>query len=177
MVVDHARHIKGQTDGYRLFLNFKNCSGLDFSRKDLSWSEMVGSRLTDCDFAYASLEGANLFGSNLTNSVMRRVNFTKADLRGAILRGTNLEYANLQETNMGKGEVFTVDGGGDFKRVGNGETTIEEANLSGANLTNAKVYRVFGAGTDLSNANFSHAMLNEADFSNSNMTRHHLFYL
>lgn len=32
MVVEHARHLKGLKNGARLFLNFKNCTGLYFNR-------------------------------------------------------------------------------------------------------------------------------------------------
>jgi uncharacterized protein YjbI with pentapeptide repeats len=60
LTLDHARQLKGLADGARLFLNFRNCTGLDFARKDLSWSEMVGSRLNQCDFSEARLVGANL---------------------------------------------------------------------------------------------------------------------
>ncbi len=82
MALDHFRHVKGLKGGARLFLNFCNCSSLNFSRKELSWSEMVGSRINEYDFTEARLVGANLFGSNLSNSNMRKVDFTRADLRG-----------------------------------------------------------------------------------------------
>jgi hypothetical protein len=77
---NHAKWLKGYSDGIRADL-----SGYDLRNHDLRCK----------DLERADLSGAQLQGANLEHTLLRGAN-----LRGANLRGADLRFTNLQDTNL-----------------------------------------------------------------------------
>ena len=168
----HERFLKKQAGGVRLQANFCVLPRSDIFDRDLAEAELVGADLTECDFSRSNLSRANLFGANLTNACLTDANMTRVDLRGAVLKGANLEGANLMRADIRDGFLVTANENGeyDYSVVLTQKSTIDNAKFAGANLGEAKLGRVMGQTTDLTNCNLRGANLAGADLSNSNLS-------
>ena len=65
----------------------------------MSWVDLGGSSLTDCQFTRSELFGANLSNSDLTGSDFTRA-YSEANLSGCTLGDANLDYADLTGANL-----------------------------------------------------------------------------
>jgi len=122
-------------------------SAIDMSFKDLSGADLYGANLEDANFVGADLEAANL-----SRVKAKGANFKGANLKFATLHTPDFTGANFEEADM-TGARFEGSSGNFFDNP-----TIEDANFSGANLSNVYI----GAYT-ISGANFSGANLKRAD--------------
>jgi uncharacterized protein YjbI with pentapeptide repeats len=152
-------------------------TGCDFSRADLSGSDLSRCHATfasfvDANLASAILNEARLEQCDFRGASMVRANLTGADVRGANLRGSDLRRANLTSVsckgavwdgaNLEKAIVISVDLRG-AKMEG---LVLREANLEGCDLEGACL-----RGSDLSRANLWGCNgLDMADLSGCNLT-------
>ncbi len=111
--------------------SYADLSGANLSEADLSYADLSGANLSEADFSYADLSGANLTATNVSE-----VDLTEADLTGAILSGAELRCSNLSGTNL--------------TEVNLSGTNLTEVNLSGSDLTAATLI-----GTNMRNATLS----------------------
>lgn len=159
MFESHANYVRGVRGGKRMVLHFRDASRVDFSGKELTSADFVGSKLNYADFSHAALVGSSFFAADMQGADFRRADLTKADLRGVNLRNANLEAANLTNADIRDGVLLRPDEDGNLIAVLKRATSIDNAKMAGANLTSAKLGKVVGRNTDLSNCNFSNAKL------------------
>ena len=104
---------------------------------------IVGPKL---DLSGANLRGAKLYGANLQEANLQGADLREADLRLADLRGASLQGADLVDADLENADLENA--------------YLEEANLTRANLTYAYA----------SGANFTDAILYDANFKETNLT-------
>ena len=110
---------------------------VDWSLACLDSAVLASCRLTQANFARASLRGAyfaysdlrfvNLEHADLFEAHMREANLQSANLNGCDLRCTNLARANLAGAELANANLS--------------DANLWETNLSGANLTGARLTR------------------------------------
>jgi uncharacterized protein YjbI with pentapeptide repeats len=159
---------------------------------DLSGAELVGAELPGVNFTGAKLDGANLTGADLGIHVadfgplfealgvpgaapksfgfaslkgaslkkadLSKVLLTAADLRSADLEGANLSFSNIDAYSMEPGEVLSYG-------------ITMPANLSGAQLKGALLYKTTIQEAILNGASFDGALIARARFSHVDLSR------
>ncbi len=126
-------------------LNRANLSNTDLSRANLSHTSLNKANLTGADLSYADLTGA--------------------DLIGAILSGAKLTFANLSRAQMN----YYSD-----RDDGTSITDLHEADLSGANLSDADMRSAILYGANLNGANLKNAKLSDANLYNADLIKSNL---
>src|SRR5882672_7352039 len=96
-----------------------NLTGADLSGLDLTGIYFKSAALTKANFAGATLSGANLFSCDLTGAVLTDARLLKTNLDGSTLRRADFRRADLTGASLYA-------------------TIIEDADLSGANLTGTR---------------------------------------
>lgn len=171
----HKIFNSGKIGGARAVLQYKNLSGLNFHRCDLSGADLTASTLIGADLSYSNLKGSCFFACDLRNADLSQSDLTRADLRGAYLVGADLTGANLTNADMREGKIMTKSQKGflvDRKRSGGDGalTVLTGAKLSGANLTKVRANGVDFTDTDLSGAQLHDATFKGATFINANLS-------
>ena len=116
-------------DGVRLELDGQELIAADFSGTDLR-----GSAIRNCNLVGASFEEAELMLADLSGSDISRGNFVQASLLGTVLRGTTLIGANFRSAKLQQAEIY----GADHKKTGRSipvvvmDSDLSEADFSGA---------------------------------------------
>lgn len=172
-----------------------NCSGMNFSSKDLKFWEFQYVNFKRANFRQANLEHARFFKANLSEvdlsksnlrsadlnrTNLSRANFNEADLLWAVLSETDLSEtdfsksnlhaawlngANLIRTNFNEANLL----GANFREVDLRRITLRGASLREAILIRANLSWVDLRGATLSRANFSRANLIEANLNEANL--------
>ena len=170
-VIQHMRFMKRLAGGRRFNVSFDSISRLDLSTADLREAVFTGTSAVGTRFRKTILTSADMFGIDLSGADLRGAEMTRGDLRGAKLRGANLEDALLVQADIRGGFIIRAgkDGKLDFSNRSSDATVIQDAKLAGADLQQAKLGRIFGPRTDMSNANFKNASLRNANLSQSDM--------
>jgi len=132
---------------------------------DLSWSKLVGGKLSNANLSKANLRGATLCLADLTNANLGAANLEEADLtqaklsgaslRGAYLFGAELEDADLEGADLTHAKLY--------------QANLVRVSLVGATLRRTKLMR-----TNLNGANLSGADLSEADLTSATLVRTNL---
>jgi uncharacterized protein YjbI with pentapeptide repeats len=73
---------------------------IDLTHCTLSWSVLAGANLTEANFGFSNLRGANLSYAMLVGAL-----FTDVDLRGANLRHAELSMAVLNGVQLAEGDL------------------------------------------------------------------------
>ena len=121
----------------------------DETNFNIRWLLINGSCI-DC-----SLLGANFFNQDLNG-----VNLTGADLRFSNLTSTRMVGATLRDADFREATIIFSDlTGADLVRTDFRFSALFGSDLPGADLTGAKLQM-----TDLTNVNFTDAVLNDANF-------------
>lgn len=115
-------------------------SGSNFSRADLSSSDLRGSKLSGADFEKANLVRASLKGATASGA-----NFTSV-----LAWRTDLSEADFTEADFSKAETTRSDFTG--------------SNLAGADLSKAEFSRAQFKDADISGVNFDFTNLARSDF-------------
>ncbi len=122
--------------------------------------------LSGVKFARAKLHGADLREVNLKNANLRGIVLRYADLRGAKLQGADFS-PTAQRTRIGR--MQPVDGDNPPCAP-----NCQNADLTGATLTDADLFRANLSGASLTNANLTDANLSGANLTNANLTNANL---
>lgn len=153
-----------------LIMDGFNFAGSDFTRTDLSASDLRNSNFTDAIFYKTNLVRASLAGSQAKNTNFQSViasrtdfsrgNFEGANFQKAEISRSNFSNSNLKNANMSKGDFSRVN----FFNANLDGVNFKFSNLSRANLTEtafSNIISLKGAytyltkieGLDLSNLN------------------------
>jgi uncharacterized protein YjbI with pentapeptide repeats len=159
----------------------RDFTGINFSKAELSGTDLreinlSGANMSDANLNFANLNGtelnyanlsASLSGTQLAGSDLRCASLCCADLGGANLDGANLSGADLSDADLSDANLSGADlSGANLYYAGLNGAQLGGANLSGANLSNADL-----SGANLSNADLSDANLSNADLSDANLAR------
>jgi len=131
-------------------------AGAYFSRADLSDSLLTGSVFAKADFSEALLHRADFGGSDLK----------EASVEGACGPGICMDKADLTELRASEGCDFS---GGSFRRVLAAESIWENADLSGADFSFARMEGADFTSAVLEAANFAAADMKFARFPRANL--------
>ncbi|MEM9932283.1 MAG: pentapeptide repeat-containing protein [Bacteroidota bacterium] len=148
---------------YRIVGNLKRLmreqeTPVDLRRYYLKGAMLYKAQLASLDFAYSTLEKANLKDSNLEKANFWEANLQNVNLQGANLRRSALWYANLQEANL-KDAILTEAILHSTRLVGG---NLHMANLNGADLRGANLQLA-----NLQGANLQQVDLEEADLKSA----------
>jgi uncharacterized protein YjbI with pentapeptide repeats len=120
-------------------------------------AELMKSNLSEADLSSANLKGANLVLTNLRKANLVKANLSESNLAAANLSDAILDEADLSSSNLRSAELHL--------------TNLTNANLSFADLTSAKLVLIEFAGTNLNNANFRNAIVeNIGSIESANFT-------
>ncbi len=149
----------------------------DFSGANLSGSDLAEAVLDDADLSSANLRGARLdkvqakgtlfVDADLTNAVLKSAMLQEADLEGAILAGADFQGAFMREASVERCAGSDVNmSGADLAGLHAGE---------GPDFTNGVFRGCMAPGSIweesiLAGADFSGAMLQEANFMSANLS-------
>ncbi|MEN6308814.1 MAG: pentapeptide repeat-containing protein [Anaerohalosphaeraceae bacterium] len=174
--LDHSMAANANLSGANLTHTKFNRSEL--TNADLSGADLTGANLND----YSTLTGADLSGANLTGASFDSSTLTDADLSGAIVTGANFhavwgftkeqlystasyQSGDLHGIELGSNNLIGWNFANQNLAGANLSAVLKDADLSGANLTNAKFNQSTLTGADLRGAN-----LTSADFSLATLT-------
>lgn len=104
----HRNFSVGKPGGARAVMKFKDLSGLDFRRIDLSGADFTGSNLARCNLSYGTYVGSAFYGCDLRDANLEGANFTRADMRGTNREGARLEHADLSTADLREGKVLAA---------------------------------------------------------------------
>jgi uncharacterized protein YjbI with pentapeptide repeats len=147
-------------------LSQSNLSEICLMRANLSKADLIEAELFKAILNYAILKEANLIGADLTSADLPHADLTKANLTNAILIDANLSKANLTKTTLINAKLFKAD---------LMDTLLVEANLSAADLSRALLLSADLTRANLIDANLTNANLLNANLSETNLTNTNLF--
>ena len=175
----HARYLKGQTGGRCANLQNMDLSGGMLDKVDLRTAQASGARLPDASVRLANLSKADFFGAHFERADLRRADLRGTDLRGAFFVETRLAGAVLEDADLRPGAIYdagqgTIDNSSIFKdgqRVANlSEADMQDAKMARANMQDAVLYAANLKGADLSGVNFTNANLRNANLEGAKVT-------
>jgi uncharacterized protein YjbI with pentapeptide repeats len=153
----------------------------DLRGADLSGANLGSADLSDATLAEAVLTDANLWRADLTGANLRGADLIGADLRGAHLTDTNLSDADLTGayiTNTQLTDAQLTDARFDYT-IPNDEdvsprdiisqTSLPDADLSGATLADASLGGADLTGAVLTDADLTDAVLGGADLTGASL--------
>ncbi len=187
IIKKHKTFLKGIRGGARCVLQYKDLSGLDFRKSDLSQADFTGSVMREARLQGGTYIGVSFFACDLNNANFENANLARADFRGAYVAGANLTGANLHSADLREGKIMQRGYRGILEdkpfpgRTGALQKTIfrgaklNETDLSGsramtADFSDADLTGVTLKNANLSGANMEGANLSHADFTGSDVT-------
>jgi uncharacterized protein YjbI with pentapeptide repeats len=175
----HQRFLTGQAGGRCANLQNADMSKLGLDGVDLRSMQASGVRFNDASLRMADLSKSDLFGAHFERADMRRANLLGADLRGAFFVETRLAGAIMESADLRPGAIYdagqgTIDDSSIYKdgeRVANlSNADMRDAKLAGSNMSNAVLYAANLTGADLTNVNLSNANMRNANLEGANVT-------
>ena len=154
-------------------------SGGMLDKVDLRTAQASGARLPDASVRLANLSKADFFGAHFERADLRRADLRGTDLRGAFFVETRLAGAVLEDADLRPGAIYdagqgTIDNLSIFKdgqRVANlSEADMQDAKMARANMQDAVLYAANLKGADLSGVNFTNANLRNANLEGAKVT-------
>lgn len=121
-----------------------------FAEVDLSEADLTGSNFIGIDLSGANLSNANLSYSNLNKAFLNRAN-----LSGVNLWKSELVQTNFSESNLGDASIYAAN--------------LTEANLWATNLEGVSFVKSTLKGAKLQSAFLREANFTEADLSHANL--------
>lgn len=116
-----------------------DCSGINFSGKNLSGTDLSGRNFTNCDFSGTNLSYCNFTNANFTNANLYKTNLSYSILSDVTLTGATFYQPNFTGIYLSSSTAdFVLPNG--FKFVNNyfigPGLNLEGIDLSGMNLNN-----------------------------------------
>lgn len=168
----HSMFRLARVGGARAMLTRHDLSGLNLEGKDFSHADFTGSSLQYARACGTVFDYSTFFGADLRYCDLQSASLVRADLRGVCLRGAVLVGADMTGVDLREGVLANADGNGNltsyFGHVPNRERG--GADLSGANLSEARLSGAVAAGTNFCDATLRSAKIVRADLSGANMT-------
>ncbi|MEB3466084.1 pentapeptide repeat-containing protein [Pasteurella multocida] len=113
-----------------LFINIKNCSGINLIAANLHSARLDGARLDGASLDGARLDGARLVRASLVRASLVRASLVRASLDGARLDGARLYGARLERARLD---------GASLVRASLVRASLVRASLDGASLVRASL--------------------------------------
>ncbi|OKH11418.1 pentapeptide repeat-containing protein [[Limnothrix rosea] IAM M-220] len=139
-------------------LSDANFSGANLRRSQIRATcletNFENANLTQADLSEANVTGSNFSNANLEAATLKNANFTMANLRGAQLKNADTYRMNCNGANLENLDLTGINFEGD---------------LSGANLTRAKLCGLNFNYLDLSWANLTDADVTDVTFKETNL--------
>ncbi len=150
-----------------LFINIKNCSGINLIAANLHSARLDGARLDGARLVRASLDGARLYGARLERARLDGARLVRASLDGASLDGARLDGACLDGASLVRASLVrasldgaSLDGasldGACLVRASLVRASLDGARLDGARLDGARLVRASLDGASLDGAIFTY---------------------
>jgi uncharacterized protein YjbI with pentapeptide repeats len=147
---------------------------------DLAFANLTNAQLYRADLRDANLSGANLEDANLSGAFLKDANLSGANLSGTNLSGAWLEDAGLFRANLRDTDLHGADSShpwsdanlrsAELSRLGE-EADLSGADLSDLNLRDANLWEADLSDADLRDANLSGAFLKDANLSGANLEK------
>lgn len=158
--------------GARAVLSRHDLSGLNMESMDLSHADFTGSSLQYARACGTIFNYSTFYSADLRYCDLQCASLVRADLRGVCLRGAVLVGADMTGVDLREGVLANADNAGNitsyFGRMPNHERG--GADLSGANLSEARLSGAVAAGTNFSDATLRAAKIVRADLAGANLT-------
>lgn len=151
----HAMFRAARMGGARAILAYHDLTGLDLAGHDLSHADFTGATMCQTDMRDSRLDYAVLFSADMRLATMQNASMIRADMRGVCMRGAMLVNADMTGVDLREGAITTKDG--TYMVPGETELHLDTggvADLSGANLSQARL-----AGAVANNCDFSDAVM------------------
>ena len=154
IVKSHEVMNAGRVGGARAVLSYKDLTGLTLKDCNLADAEFTGAILQRTEFDGATLDRANFFGADLRRASLVGASLRRADLRGASLRGADLTRADLFEADLREGSIAERDRKGNLRFLQHeiGPTELPSALLASSNLEGAKLSGIVAVQADFTDA-------------------------
>lgn len=168
----HLKFISGIRGGARAIIKFKDISGLNFRKADLSQSDFTGSVLLGCDMSYGNFKGVSFFACDLRGANLEHSCFARSDLRGATVVGARLTGADFQKADLREGIILNRVGTDNATLADSyyGESKKAKTIFAGARLAETNMSGAMGRDADFTDADLTGVIIKDADFSNANFT-------
>ncbi|MDT8446183.1 MAG: pentapeptide repeat-containing protein [bacterium] len=151
-------------------LKDRNCQHCDLSGADLSTADLSRGNFVGSDFTFANLKETNFSGANLKGAKFGFDFFMPLTPAKAPADSTSTEANSAMERlgarQLKGGQVFALWDNSYVKIILSQGTQITEANFSGANLEGANF-----VACNLNNAQFDNTFLKDADFSYARLNK------
>ena len=181
-VVDNAKN--SEAGGFGLGL-----TGLDLSNADLTGANLSGIYFINGQLDGATLKGANLSGAYLQNADLHDAKLQGADLTGATLKNADFKGAEFgvfssSKTDVSGADLRNADLSGTDAATGLALTAAnvtlatggQKVELTGANLSFAKVDGQDASGLAITHANLSNIDLSSATVSELSPGTHAIYF-
>ncbi len=122
---------------------------------------MEGFNFIGSDFTRADLSASDLRNTNVTDSIFVKTNLVRASLAGSIAENANFESVVASRTDFSRGN---------YKNSNFNKAEITRANFSGSNLENATLTKADFSRVNFFNANMKGVDLSFSNVSRSNFT-------
>ena len=147
-------------------------SNADLSNAKLNRANLSHANLQDAYLFKADLTGVNLHHADLRNAYFSHANLTKAYLGGASCCGTyfkdaELQFANFKTAKLSQKTMIDLKWYSVWEIVNRGAA---KKNLSGVDLSNANLQGVNFQEANLTNANLSNSILLHSNLDRANLT-------
>lgn len=120
------------------------------------------------DLSNSNLSNAILEGANFSFSILRKANLRKASLSSSNLSHANLSQANLKDADLHKATLWYASlSGADLTGTDLTNASLWNANLSGADLTGATLLKAQLIGADLNGVKWSNTICPDGENSDS----------
>ncbi len=170
----HDDFLAGVLGGLRALVQYRDLSGLDMGKTDLSQADFTGSNLSKCDLSNGNFTGVVFFACDLRHANLEQSNFTNADFRGASVIGANFLGADLMKADMREGQIMIAGRDGEMTSRESasgleGRTVLSGAKLADTNMSGLRAHNADFSGADLAGAIIQNADLSHVDFSGANL--------
>ncbi len=179
-------HPKASIDLSDAVLRHIDLAGVDLSAANLAGADLRGAQLQNADLTYANLCYAKVRSANLQEALLDAAIAWKCDFRSARLRHASIIRADIRDSRFDEADMISanvsqsylngvsLDGayaiGASFKGTNLRLSTLYEANLKQADLSNAYLRWSTLYGSNLCQANLSTADLSESNFAEANLS-------
>ncbi|HHT7684818.1 pentapeptide repeat-containing protein [Pasteurella multocida] len=153
-----------------LFINIKNCSGINLIAANLHSARLDGARLDGARLVRASLDGARLYGARLERARLDGARLdgarlVRASLDGASLDGARLDGACLDGASLVRASLVRAS----LVRASLDGASLDGARLDGACLVRASLVRASLDGARLDGARLDGARLVRASLDGASL--------
>ncbi len=160
-LIAHSNYLSGRMGAKRIVLHYYDFSNTNLKGCDLRDADFTGCKFNNADLSNTNLKSASFYCADLRNANLRNANLSRADLRGTLFMMADLTNADLTEADMREGAVAQKNEKGGLTQFSHNSTEEKISSRFG----DKNIHKQIKA----SGADFSHAIMREANFSRAHM--------